>query len=174
MSYIGIKPYTNWRYPFHTIKEWVTETPRDIKYFFQRGWRGYADTDVWSVDWYLSSFMPAAIAKLRADTHGYPMGMEEWADSEDDQIAVWAAILTAIEDGFQAAMDLQDHPYLDDYKGDLTFSIDKDGRWMTEKDPFSIWLDEHREEHRAIDAANYEKMNFGLDLFKEFYLNLWD
>lgn len=37
---------------FHRIKNFLTNIPKQIKFFYQRGKRGYSDQDVWSMDWW--------------------------------------------------------------------------------------------------------------------------
>lgn len=47
--------------------------------FFQRGWRGYADHDVWGLDHYLASVLAPALRRLADTTHGIPMEFMEKA-----------------------------------------------------------------------------------------------
>lgn len=168
MKYIGIKPYTNWRYPFKTIYEWTVDTPRMIKDFVQRGYRGYSDRDVWSMDWYLAHWMPVAIENLRDNSYGNPITMDEWSETEDDHYKIWCAILTAIADGFRAAYNLQEMSYLNEYKGEVTFP--GENKW----DAFGDWLDKNREKHDALETEWHDEVKLGMNLFVEFYLNLWD
>ena len=46
-----------------------------VKWFIQRGWRGYADCDVWSIDWYLCGWLPGALRQLANNVHGVPGDM---------------------------------------------------------------------------------------------------
>lgn len=50
--------------------------PRDTYRFFKRGiqrWsRGWADEDVWSIDWFLTSIIPAMLTRLKETKHGTP------------------------------------------------------------------------------------------------------
>ena len=40
--------------------------------FFQRGWRGWADNDIWSYDKYLCRTIAPALRQLAEDSHGFP------------------------------------------------------------------------------------------------------
>ena len=53
------------------------------KWFVQRGYRGYAECDVWSIDGYLTSWMPQALRRLKLTSHGTPIGMrpKQWRDT---------------------------------------------------------------------------------------------
>lgn len=64
-----------------------------IKWFIQRGTRGYADCDVWDLDSYICTWLPKALRQLRDTGCGYPM--EETAKK-------WKDILTQMADGFEA------------------------------------------------------------------------
>lgn len=55
--------------------EIVSETVRNTVWFFQRGRRGFADCDVWGLDYYLADWMPQALAKLQESKIGHPIGM---------------------------------------------------------------------------------------------------
>jgi len=66
---------------------------RKIKNFIQRGFRGYSDEDVWSVDWYLASIIPPMlrdVAKYSVSYHPTLESMKEWQE-----------ILHRIADGFE-------------------------------------------------------------------------
>ena len=72
----------DYRKTYYLIRPWKLfyEYYRKIKWVIQRGLRGYADCDVWSLDMYLVRWLPDAINKLRTNLHGYPIEMtsESW------------------------------------------------------------------------------------------------
>ncbi len=55
---------------------------KNIIYFFQRGFRGWADCDTWSLDTYLDKVIRDSVEYLRVNKHGYPMDLteEKWDD----------------------------------------------------------------------------------------------
>lgn len=58
----------------------ISMIPRRIKWFFQRGWRGYSDFDVWSFDYYLANIISKGCKQLAKEAHGYPCesSIDEW------------------------------------------------------------------------------------------------
>ena len=83
--------YLNWRYPIESIRDLFKQT----KYFFQRGWYGYADCDLWSLDSYLSEWMPRAIRYFKT-AYGYP------GFGAANTYKKWKQILEKIARGFEA------------------------------------------------------------------------
>lgn len=166
-KYIGIKPYTYWRYPFRTAWKWVVETPTCIKDFCQRGWRGYADRDVWSLGSYLVEFMPAAVDRLLQSSYGYPITMDEFIDGDENQFILWKNILSDIKDGFEAGYIAREQPWLKE-------APIPEGNIFDNHNPFSKWYDENRERIIAMETELYEIEEHGLSLFAEFFDSLWD
>jgi hypothetical protein len=87
---------------------------RAIKYFCQRGWRGYADCDSWDADGYFEIVMIGVLTHLRETTPGYPASLAEYGPGEDVPEGVvdsgmdrWKAVLTEIIDGLNAAQELR-------------------------------------------------------------------
>ncbi len=74
------------------------------KWFCQRGWRGYADCDVWGLDTYLSMWLPEALESLRTHVHGHPAGMTPKS---------WDRALKRMQTGFREARKIQDFHYRD-------------------------------------------------------------
>lgn len=83
----------------------LKETYRHAKWFVQRGKRGWADCDVWSIDGYLSSILPDMLQRLRDTTHGYPIDMTE---------GEWDRILQEMILGFKAHQSLAQLDFFDD------------------------------------------------------------
>jgi hypothetical protein len=67
-----------------------------VKTAYQRARYGIADSDAWSLDYFLADETVKGVKKLREWAHGYPDGT-----SPEE----WDAILAQIEDGFQAWLD---------------------------------------------------------------------
>jgi len=66
---------------------------REVKWFIQRGCRGYADCDVWSLDGYLLRVIPSALDQLRKECHGHPCDLSPES---------WDYILEKIADGLRS------------------------------------------------------------------------
>lgn len=96
---------------------WISKDVwRNIKSFIQRGKRGYADSDVWNLNSYLSSWMPDALEKLRGEGHyaAYPMSILKKGMSDDEAKEKWDEIVNTIADGFRAAEDQNEYGTWDD------------------------------------------------------------
>jgi hypothetical protein len=90
-------------HPHKLIEAWYYR----IKWFIQRGYRGYADCDVWSLEWYLAGWMPEALDRLASIKHGHPFGMTEKG---------WNTRLKIMRDGFSAVREMEGIPLTKDYK----------------------------------------------------------
>lgn len=125
----GVSGYSLWGVLHHPLEAFIFAPSRWIKHFIQRGWRGYADCDAWSLDYYLNKWMPKAVRSLKGG-HGFPGGLFEELYSityDDDHPydhtrpneeegnkthAYWQDILEKIALGFEAAYILEDDPSL--------------------------------------------------------------
>ena len=58
----------------------ISMIPKRIKWFFQRGLRGYSDCDLWSLDYFIAETLSKGCKHLAETTHGYPCDSspEEW------------------------------------------------------------------------------------------------
>lgn len=72
-------PGFGYNYAYYLIHPFVLlkDVYLQMKWFYQRGKRGYADCDVWSLDCYLARWMPEALLKLKNISHAYPNRMSE-------------------------------------------------------------------------------------------------
>ena len=44
---------------FYRILDFLKYLPKEIKWFFQRGFKGYCDKDVWAIDiWFGNTIIP--------------------------------------------------------------------------------------------------------------------
>lgn len=98
-----------WNYRYLLTHPWIIirESYDSVKYFIQRGWRGYSDRDLWSLDAYLASWMPAALAHLGRTKRGTPIGMTPKG---------WDTRLRIMREGFEAANALGDIPSTEESK----------------------------------------------------------
>ena len=94
MLYFGIKnPWRTfcprwWRCLLNPMKYWNA-----AMYFWQRGTRGYADCDVWSLDMYLSQWLPLALDSMKGGSYPGQRGMTSKR---------WDEILDKMAEGFKA------------------------------------------------------------------------
>lgn len=89
----------------------VKHLRREIKYFYQRGRRGYSDADVWSLDWYLNSWLPEALEDLKSQLDGHPTNLCDTVDflTHEDCSGEqkWRDTLDVMIDGFKAAREIE-------------------------------------------------------------------
>lgn len=85
-----------------------------VKYFCQRGWRGYADCDHWCACNYFEEVMLGVIRDLKAFQPGAPCTIQKYQPGEippegyeDDSQERWQAILSEIIEGLEASLELE-------------------------------------------------------------------
>ena len=88
---------------------------REIKYAFQRVFRGWDDCAWWSLDDYLAKIISELLYELRDRNHGFPVSVydddivlgEETSEQTKDAKQKWQDILTTLADGFKEYYDLE-------------------------------------------------------------------
>ena len=61
-----------WYRGIKRLWDFVTDIPREIKWFYQRGTRGWADKDTWGFDHYLSKVISGGLNHLANKSIGHP------------------------------------------------------------------------------------------------------
>jgi len=131
---------------------------RRVKWFFHRGWYGWAPNDVWSFDHYLAKVISEGVARLKKNNIGCPSELleakdnYEWTDEEYELAEKkWDTILDQIIKGFRTYTEAEDC-------GDCGY-----GMTIFSKDP--------KHTCKKHDIEDYEK---GWDLFRKYFMGLWD
>ena len=128
---------------------------KKIKYFIQRGMRGYSDEDTWSFDDYLCEIIPPALRKLAKNHCGCGCPTEFWDSlSKNNECHKWAEALETMAQGFESAQSLKNMSY---YK----MKKHEDGSYTREID------------EEMLKNLNL-KYNAGILLFSKNFLSLWD
>ena len=91
-------------YPIYRFFDKIKNIPDEIKYFLQRGKRGFSDRDAWSIDYYLSSWMPKALRTMKKGW-GYP-GLGRVNTHQK-----WSVILEKMAKGFDASRKIGEYKY---------------------------------------------------------------
>lgn len=74
---------------------------RNIKYFYQRGTRGFSDADTWNLSHYYANVIANSLEHMRDHSTGYP-ALKEWDELTPDQrYEQWQRELTMIAEGFR-------------------------------------------------------------------------
>lgn len=126
--------------------------PREIKFFWQRGTRGWADNDVWSIDGWLLDILPDMIRQLSYNKHGCP---EEFYDAHcrGDECHLWREFLQDMANKLESGKKAEDLDY-------------------------SPFMKENGEYDREAFQVEYDRLmkewEQGMDWFKKYFFNLWD
>lgn len=83
---------------------------KGIKWFFQRGKKGYSDYDVWGFDSYLCKVIIGGLEQLKNNHCGCPSDLFD-ADKDDNECWKWVEVLDKIINGFKAAERIIDYDY---------------------------------------------------------------
>jgi hypothetical protein len=141
------------KYTIRKIRDYPQDTYYRIKYFIQRGKRGYADCDVWQADYHATSVMLGMLKDLRQHAHGHPV-YDEVQTFED-----WEKALDTMIEGFEAAKRvIEDNYYLDTNADILT------------RDPTGKEV----QGWRIAYEVDHEKFNQMMPLFTKYFFHLWD
>jgi len=144
---------------------------REIKWFWQRGTRGWSDRDVWSIDWFLAEIMPPMLQQLKETKHGIPneplqeayeeiTGKTDDYTYENDELdnkvfnlaeTKFNDILDHIKWTFEIAHRIHEHDFMLWHEGC------KDGKHI-----------------KYLSKEDTDKFYKGFDLFKEYFFDLWD
>lgn len=118
-----LNPKMNWlRWIVYNLSDVPKDMYNEIKWFIQRGRRGWSDRDSWSIDWWLSEIMPSILMRLKNNKQGIPSSCfsssksrlkkndeptkAEWKRAEKR----WNKILRSIIDMFKTSKwMLEDH-----------------------------------------------------------------
>lgn len=152
---------------FHRIKNFLTNMPKRIKFFYQRGKRGYSDQDVWSMDWWFFSVVIPMLKQLRDTKQGYPSEFktpEEWDRELDTMIHYFTE---ATEEGCSEKNEYEEQynkRWWDSfYEKSMAYVIDD-----------SELRDKYLQRSYEIDEYREDMKNKGFEMFSKYFWNLWD
>ena len=124
--------YSRWFYSPKAFFENIILTFRWMKWSWQRAFRGYADCDYWSIDYYFYVTIVPLLKILRKNRHGYPTNITD---------EKWDSILGKIIEAFEAANRVVDLEYenniVEEMKKDESIFF-KDGKLFI-KHFFGLW-----------------------------------
>ena len=124
----------------------IRSLPKHIKWFLQRGKRGYADCDLWCLFGYISDIMVDALKQFEEMHHGHPGYLT------DDE---WTKKLNEMREGFEFYKNVEDIE---------SEAFNKFGN--KRKAGKLLWL-EYVEKQRKIAEKK-------LNVFIKYFEHLWD
>ncbi len=180
-----LKSVKNACWAVYRFFRWNVGSPCDwyhsAKWGVQRVRRGWSDRDTWSLDWYLSGWLPAALRHLKETKHGIPLSVfpidpqyikpcgNPTEDAEKIAIARWDAIMDKMIAGFEASARIQDGLYeaeLGEYPCHRPIDVRGD-----------FWKKIHEDRMAAIrklEERDQKLFEEGMALFTIHYFSLWD
>ena len=138
--------------PFNTFIQAIKDFPSKVKWFYQRGSRGWSDRSVWSIDTWLVDNLIPMLERFKKEKHGTPMSIYRKKDGVDkdgnptdeaDRLAEqrWNNVLNEILYGLKCAKKIQDLDY--DYNDkELSKRLTKSSQSSFEligKHLFNLW-----------------------------------
>lgn len=153
-----------------------------VKYKIQRAQRGWADCDVWSLDNYLSQWLPDALRHLKETKHGIPMAMftdeeasrqdpEGWTGPDDTAMEragkVWGTTLDKMIEGFEAWNRMDEGLYEKELGEYPMWNLDD----INKPDPVREERFKKSEVLRERDDKIFKE---GMALFTQHFGSLWD
>lgn len=106
-----LNPKMNWlRWIIYNLPDVPRDTYNEIKYFIQRGKRGYSDRDLWDLDFYLATIISSSVKNLKDNYITYGACEKEWISVLDDIVFAFEKEKKIIEENLQLT-DLENQRY---------------------------------------------------------------
>jgi hypothetical protein len=135
----------------------IQETILYIKRFIQRGYRGYGDSDMWSMHAHITEVTLKMLKHLKKIAHGHPVFKDLSEDKYGAGMKRWKNILQQMIDGFQILYDCD-------------YGIKEWGGYCNIKQ-------KKRMEKAGIKFTTKEeekKVKIAFELLVKYYHSLWD
>jgi len=158
---------TNVYYPSCRFWRWFSDVPFQIKYFIQRGIRGWSNQDAWGAYYHISSVTLGMLKWLKINKHGVPCGCINDAEPFEVGQKRWDDIMDKMIYSFQCLVDAEN--------GKSEF-------WTPHPDAPEVhlleygdnpWSQKYPEVH-LMNKEEDDKYNEGMQLFIKYYQSLWD
>jgi len=144
----------------YLIPRKLSDWKYEIKWAWQRVFRGYDDRITWEIDHWLVDYLPEIIRKMKNNLHGYPSNPFEKKTKLPRNEKEWKDILEKIAVGFESASKIINDAYIIKTK-----EKEKDGAFKgTNKYKFD----------KKLYNKFLKEFDSGIKLFHEFFFNLWD
>lgn len=146
---------------FCTVRNWYRNfrySLKWVKWFFQRGSRGWADCDWWSMDYYLVQITIPMLKKLKTDSRGCPCPIDK---SYEECEKEWHAKLDEMIEAFEAAKRVLDDDYYKQVSGDSLEAIENATRADIKE-----WM--------RLNEADQKLFRKKVKVFIKHFFSLWD
>jgi hypothetical protein len=136
-----------------------------IKRFIQRGIRGYGDSDLWNMNYFLTEIILNMLVELKRIKHGVPSILDEATGNYDYDEQKWNEILDKMIEGFAILRKCDLYDEMIEWGGYLPDESRKQIQDSMQK-KYSTWRFTTREEEAKVKLA--------FELFSKYYQSLWD
>jgi len=143
-------------YFWKNILDWPFSFCREVKWFVQRGHRGYADIDCCDIDYYIAGVITKMLKELKENQTGIPL----WQEHESEEMATkrWNEILDSIIYTFKCAEKIAG--------GDSFYTEEKDRKEYEELSKATT-ID-------LMTKEECERYRLGWKYFQKHFFSLWD
>lgn len=145
----------------------IKRFPKEVKYFFQRGIKGYADKDVWSFDHYLAHVILAGLLDIKKSKAGIPATIDPTTNTREYDEKRWNDILDRMIDGFMLLVDCVDGDRLE-YGGWI--SANENGTREENRERMNLLF---KDLCRFTTEEEEKKIEEAFNLFRDNFFNLW-
>lgn len=143
---------------------WFSDIPRNIKYFIQRGMRGYSDCDLWGMHHYLTETILNMLVELRARKHSYPATEDANGEFTYDE-GRWTDIIDKMIDGFAILRKCDLYDEMIEYAPNFP---------LADREKMEKSMQEHYPRWRFTTKEEEEKVKKAFELMFKYYHSLWD
>ena len=153
-------PKMNWiRWLIYNLPDVPQDIYNNIKWFIQRGKRGYADCDIWDFDFYLSKIISKGIKDLKSQIYGVSNDFIS-KDGKNIYLNKWKTVLDEIIWTFEASIKIIDAKWI------YLNSKERNKKTMVK------FINQFKYHIMTKEECNrYRK---GWNLFRKYYHNLWN
>jgi len=156
-------------YPTWRVFDKIRYFPKEVKWFYQRGKRGWSDCDSWNIHAHLAEIIPPMLKQMKKNLHGHPVAMYEDTSKyeyteEEEKVAGerWNAVLDTIIKAFEIENGISN--------GDI---LDLGPRPTKKQKEFG---NEHSKKFdlKLLTKEDRELRKEGWKNFQKYFHNLWD
>lgn len=147
---------------YYLIPRKLSDWKYEIKWAYQRVFRGYDDTTVWNFHHHIAEQFPRILRDLKENGFGCPSQFYD-SKKKDNECHKWKEVLEKMAKGFDAAKKIDSNEYMKEVK------LKKPKKDVFGEDSYIDY---------KFDKKHYNSLHKefkeGVDLFKKHFFNLWD
>ncbi len=165
------------------LEKWFWDNPRDlidnIKWFIQRGKRGYSDRDLWDLQHYITGVMINSLKDLKGQLHGYPCGQNnvqsiQTDDKEEPGMTEWKGIIDEIIWTFETIRKINEHDWYMVNDERSRKRMEKFVISMNEPDENPLFSEIPQTKHYLMTKAENKRYKEGWKYLQQYWFDLWD